>query len=46
MTGARSHQLLLRLGVDTHHTRVAIGNKLVIKVLGEKGLHILNIHCS
>jgi len=43
---ARSHHLVLRLGVDTHHARLAIGDSLAIRVFVEKGLHILNIHCS
>ena len=42
----RSHHLVLRLGVDAHHARVAIGDSLVIRVFIEKGLHILNIRCS
>jgi len=38
--------MLLRLGVDAHHARVAVGNSLAIRVFVEKGLHILNIPCS
>jgi len=43
MVGVRSHHLVLRLGVDMHHTRVTVGNSLTMKVFVEKGLHILNI---
>ena len=46
MAGVRSHHLVLRLGVDVHHARVAVGESLMIRVFMEKGLHILNIHCS
>jgi len=42
----RSHHLVLRLGVDAHHARVAVGDSSVIRVFVEKGLHILNIRCS
>ena len=35
--GVRSHHLVLRLGVDAHHARVAIGDSLVIRVFMEKG---------
>jgi hypothetical protein len=42
----RSHHLVLRLGVDTHHAQVAVGHSLAIRVFVEKGLHILNIRCS
>jgi hypothetical protein len=38
--------LVLRLGVDAHHARVAVGDSLAISVFVKKGLHILNIHCS
>ncbi len=38
--------LLLRLGVDVHHARVAVGNYLEIRVFREKGLHVINILCS
>jgi hypothetical protein len=46
MAGVRSHHLVLRLGVDAHHARVAVGDSLVIRVFVEKGLHILNIRCN
>jgi len=46
MAGVRSHHLVLRLGVDVHHVRVAVGDSLAFRVFLEKGLHILNIHCS
>jgi hypothetical protein len=42
----RSHHLVLRLGMDAHHARVAVGDSLAIRVFVEKGLHILNICCS
>ncbi len=45
MVGVRSHHLVLRLGVDVHHARVAVGDSLAIRVFVEKDLHILNI-CS
>ena len=38
--------LVLRLGVDAHHARVAVGDSLAIIVFVEKGLQILNIRCS
>ncbi len=38
--------LLLRLGVDAHHAQVTIGDKLAIRVFREKGLRVLNVHCS
>ena len=41
-----SHNLVLRLGVDTHHARVTIGDLLAIRVFRENGLHILTICCS
>ena len=40
MAGVRSHHLVLRLGVDAHHARVAVGDSLVVRVFVEKGLHI------
>ena len=46
MEGVRSHHLVLRLGVDAHHARVAVGDSLAVRVFVEKGLHILNIRCS
>jgi hypothetical protein len=46
MAGVRSHHLVLRLGVDAHHARVAVDDLLAIRVFVEKGLHILNIRCS
>ena len=46
MAGVRSHHLILRLGVDAHNVRVAIGNSLAFRVFLEKSLHILNIRCS
>jgi len=36
----RSHHLVLRLGVDAHHARVAVGDSLAVRVFVEKGLHI------
>jgi len=38
--------LVLRLGVDGHHARVAVSDSLAIRVFVENGLHILNIRCS
>ena len=32
----RSHHLVLRLGVDVHHARVAVGNSLAIRILGKR----------
>ncbi len=32
MAGVRSHHLVLRLGVDAHHARVAVGDSF-----GDKG---------
>jgi len=46
MMDVRSRHLVLRLGVDAHHARVAVGDSLAISVFVKKGLHILNIHCS
>ena len=46
MVGVRSLHLVLRLGVDAHHAQVAIGNLFAIRVLGEKGLRVLNIPSS
>ena len=36
----RSHHLVLRLGVDAHHSLVAVGDSLTVRVFMEKGLHI------
>jgi len=35
----RSHHLVLRLGVDVHHARMAVGDSLAVMVFVEKGLH-------
>jgi hypothetical protein len=42
----RSHHLVLRLGANTHHARVATGDSFAKRVFVEKGLHIFNICCS
>ena len=47
MAGVRSHHLVLRLGVDAHHARVAVGDSLAIRVFValEQKLTFLKDNC-
>ena len=35
MAGVRSHHLVLRLGVDVHRARVAVGDSLAVSIRGK-----------